>query len=256
MRFIYSVCVAVMVILSSSCSYRQNQLLFEKRSNTVQTQAPVVALTPYRVQPRDVLQIRNLQSIKYITDAPTSPGASSSGQTSPGESFEVDDEGAVALPELGHVAVAGLTRMEATRKIEDLYRKNLLQKPIIDIKITNLKVTVLGEVASQGNFPLVRDNTTLVELIGQAGGLGENANQSNIKIIRGTEQNKTVTEIDLSDISSINDPRAVLQNGDIIFVAKNRQGIRQEKLSSFNSIIQPALILLNTALIIYTLSTR
>ncbi|MDP9046699.1 MAG: hypothetical protein M3N14_01095, partial [Bacteroidota bacterium] len=96
----------------------------------------------------------------------------------------------------------------------------------------------------------------LVELIGRAGGLTEKANETNIKIIRGSQENPKVTEIDLSDIRSINDPRAVLQNGDIIYIAENKRAVRNEKIQNFGSIFQPALLLFNTALIIVTLIRR
>ncbi|WP_165852097.1 polysaccharide biosynthesis/export family protein [Mucilaginibacter terrenus] len=212
----------------------------------------------YRIQPRDILQIRNLQNIKYIVDdvAQSSSGVSGSGTAGQGQTFEVDEDGTVALPAIGHIAVSGLTRVEATRKIEGLYRKELLKDPIIELKITNLKVTILGESVAQGNFPLLKDNTTLVEMIGQAGGLTKSANEKNVKIIRGTGTNKSVTEIDLSDISSISDPRAILQNGDIIYIAQNKRAIRSDKLQNINTYAQPVTLLLSTALIIYSLSRQ
>jgi polysaccharide export outer membrane protein len=154
------------------------------------------------------------------------------------------------------VPISGLTRIEATKKIEGLYRKELLKDPIIELKIVNLKVTLFGEVGNQGNLPLLKDNTTLVEMIGQAGGLTAAANEKNVKIIRGSGANKTVTEIDMGDINSISDPRAILQNGDIIYVSQNKQAIRTNKLQNFNTIVQPALVILNTALLILTLSRQ
>jgi polysaccharide export outer membrane protein len=147
----------------------------------------------------------------------------------------------------------GLTRIEAQKKIEDLYRKTLLKDPIIELKINNLKVTIFGEAKAQGNFPLTKDRTTLIEMLGEAGGLTDRANETNIKIIRGTQKNPQVTEIDLSNIQSINDPRAILQNGDIIYIAQNKRAVRNDKIQNFSSIFQPALLLFNTALIIVTL---
>ena len=265
MRVLYCAFIIAAVFFLSSCSLRQQQVLFEKRqvSASVADSLSRIAVIPstYRIQPRDVLQIRNLQNIRYIVDdVPASAsgigGGGSGGTAGTGQSFEVDEDGSVALPALGHVPIAGLTRIEATKKIEGLYRKDLLKDPIIELKITNLKVTIFGEIGAQGNFPLVKDNTTLVEIIGQAGGLKPTANEKTIKIIRGTGNNKTVTEIDMSNINSISDPRAILQNGDIIYIAQNKRAIRTDNLQNLTTIVQPALILLNTALIIYTLSTR
>jgi len=246
----------------TSCSNKQYQSLFEQKSVVTDTSLhkPAVSTIPYRIKSQDILQIRNLQNVKYIVDEAPSGGASavatSGGGITGGQTYQVEDDSTVTLPVIGHVQVVGLTRAEAAKKIEGLYRKSLLKDPIIELKITNLKVTLLGEIKAQGNFPLVKDRTTLVEMIGAAGGLTEKANETNIQIIRGDQLNPQVTSINLRDIQSINDPRAVLQNGDIIYIAQNKRAIRNENLQSLSVISQPALLLLNTALIIFTLSRR
>lgn len=262
MRALYFICLAGIIVLGSSCSYKQNQILFEKRSPVAEvadTSSKKMVAVSYHIQPQDILQIRNLQNLRYIVDeAPTTtmPAAGSTMAASQGQTFQVEDDGTVALPAIGHVQVAGLTRTQATKLIEDLYRKNLLKDPIIELKVVNLKVTLLGEVKLPGNFPILKDNTTLVELIGQAGGLTPAANEKNIKIIRGKDKTKQVTEIDLSDLNSLSDPRTLLQNGDIIYVAQNKRAIRNENIQSFSTWVQPALLLVNTALIIFTLSRQ
>ncbi|WP_188834425.1 polysaccharide biosynthesis/export family protein [Mucilaginibacter rubeus] len=243
----------------TSCSSKQYQYLFEQKNNVTDTlsKASDVAISPYRIKAQDILQIRNLQSIKYIVDeAPSTNAGGGGGGGTAGQTFQVEDDGTVALPVIGHVKVAGLTRPEAAKQIEGLYRTNLLKDPIIELKIINLKVTMLGEIKGQGNYTLTKDRTTLVEMIGEAGGLTDKANEANVKIIRGDQKNPQVTEINLRDIQSINDPRAILQSGDVIYIAQNKRTIRNDKLQNLSVITQPVLLLLNTALIIFTLSHR
>lgn len=256
MRVLYFICFVGIVVLGSSCSYKQNQILFQKSAAVADTLAQKTVIVSYRIQPQDILQVRNLQNLKYIVDDVPGATIGSGAATSQGQTYQVEEDGTVALPAIGHIQVAGLTRTQATKLIEDLYRKNLLKDPIIELKVVNLKVTLLGEVKVPGNFPIVKDNTTLVELIGQAGGLTPAANEKNIKIIRGKNKTQNVTEIDLSNINSLSDPRTYLQNGDIIYVAQNKRAIRTENLQSFNTWVQPALLFLNTALIIFTLSRQ
>ncbi|MFD0763920.1 polysaccharide biosynthesis/export family protein [Mucilaginibacter lutimaris] len=259
MRALYLIYFVGIIVLGSSCSYKQNQILFEKKASTADTSiSQPMPTVSYRIQPQDVLQIRNLQNIKYIVDESpvASNGNSANMVAGQGQTYQVEEDGTVALPAIGHVQVSGLTRTQATKLIEDLYRKTLLKDPIIELRVVNLKVTLLGEVKSPGNFPIVKDNTTLVEILGQAGGLTTGANEKNIKIIRGKDKDRKVAEIDLSNINSLSDPRTLLQNGDIIYVAQNKRAIRGENLQSFDTWIQPALLLLNTALIIFTLSRQ
>jgi len=257
-HLIYSYIAFAALFICASCSNKQYQALFEQKKSMSADISPkdTLGLNYYRIQPQDILQIRNLQDIKYIVSAVSTNSATSGGNAGQGESFQVEENGTVALPVIGRVKVAGLTRIEANKLIEDLYRKNLLKDPIIEVKITNLKITMLGEIKGPGNYPLIKDRTTLVEMIGSAGGLTDRADQANIKIIRGTEANPKVTVIDLSDIRSVNDPRAVLQSGDIVYVTQNKRAIRNDNLQNFTTVFQPALLLFNTALIILTLTRR
>jgi polysaccharide export outer membrane protein len=257
-KLLYPYLILAVVFCCTSCSNRQYQVLFQQRktaSADTTSPKPEVAAYKYHIKSQDILEIRNLQNSKNIVDLTPSQAAVSSqgGATTQSETYQVEEDGTVALTGLGHVAVVGLTRYEAQKKIEDLYQKTFLKQPIIALKIINLKVTILGEIKSQGNYQLTKDKTTLIELIGEAGGLTDKANEKNIKIIRGSEQNPQVTEINLNDISAINDPAALLQSGDIIYIAQNKRATRTDNLQSLSTVIQPALILFNTALIIFTL---
>lgn len=251
-------------VIFSSCSIRQQQLLFKERGPNPDSLNTALKNTgngtsDYRIRSQDILQIRNLQNIKYIVEETPSTSATSSANTtitSQGQTYQVEDDGAVALPVIGRIHVAGLTRTEAMKLIEDTYRKDVLKDPIIDLRIINLKVTILGEVKSQGNYPLIKDKTNLIEMLGEAGGLTDKANEKNIKIIRGDPKDPQITQVDLSKTGTLADPRLILQNNDIIYIAENKRAVKNDQLQNFNTTVQPVLIILNTALIIYTLIHR
>jgi polysaccharide export outer membrane protein len=259
MRFLINIFIIFSILLVySSCSNKQYQTLFEQRTAIADSsyQKSAVTLETYHIQPQDILQIRNLQNLSYIVDQPSSSGGSSGATNSQGQTYQVEEDGTVGLPVIGRVPVVGLTRSEAQKKVEKLYKDSLLRNPIIELKIVNLKVTLLGEVKSQGVIPLIKDKTTLVEVIGEAGGFTDRANETNVKIIRGDEKNPKVIVADLNDIKSINDPNNVLQNGDIIYVAQNKRAARNDNLQNFSTLISPILILFNTVLIIFTLARK
>jgi polysaccharide export outer membrane protein len=236
----------------SSCSYKQDQVLFESSTPSNTSISPA---TIYRIRPQDILQVKNLQNVKYIVDdAPSTSSSSSSSVNADNQTYQVEEDSTVGLPVLGNVKVAGLTRYEAEKKIAYLYSKTLLKDPVIQVKILNLKVTLMGEVKTPGNYPLLKDKTTLTEILGEAGGLTSKGDEKNIKIIRGPQDNPQVTEIDLSKLSSLSNPACILQNQDIIYVSESRHAVKNEKLQNLSNIAQPALTLLNTVLIIFTLS--
>ncbi|MFB9844057.1 polysaccharide biosynthesis/export family protein [Mucilaginibacter ginsenosidivorans] len=254
------------ILIISSCSYKQQQVLFQQMPATADTARHAYAAgsgtSDYHIRSQDILQVRNLQNAQYIVDQTPSAVSSAGGNTGggtiagTGQTYKVEDDGTVALPLIGHVPVAGLTRAEAAAKIEGLYRKDVLKDPIIDLRIVNLKVTILGEIKAQGNFPLVKDRTSLVEMIGEAGGLTEKADEKTIKIIRGDPSKPEVTTVDLSNLKTLADPRIILQNNDIIYIAQNKRAVKNDQLQNVTTTLSPALIILNTALIIYTLIRR
>ncbi|MBD1395409.1 polysaccharide biosynthesis/export family protein [Mucilaginibacter glaciei] len=231
-------------------------MLFERKViNTAASDNTEGNLQAYKIQSQDILQVRNLQNLKLIvSDIGNGAAGPSSSTDLQGQNYTVEDDGNVTLPVLGRVAVAGLTKLEATDKIEALYRKTVIKDPIIEVKLVNLTVTILGEVRSPGNYPLLKDRTTLVEMIGRAGGITDKANEKRVKIIRGGVLNPQEYEIDLSDMSSMSNPAMILRNQDIVYIGQNKRAIRNDKLQNFSTIVQPALLLINTALLIFTLT--
>ncbi|OOQ57761.1 polysaccharide biosynthesis/export family protein [Mucilaginibacter pedocola] len=252
-----AVMCGVLLMANASCSYKQNQVLFEK--NAVNENMPPITSAPpeYKIETQDVLQMRNLQDISYVYSVPGGNVNSSSAASVPqAQTYQVENDSTVALPVLGKVKVAGLTKLEAANKIQSLYAKSVLKNPIIELKIMSLKVAVFGEVRNPGSYMLVSDKTTLVDMIAQAGGLTEKADEKTVKIVRGGMANARALTIDLNDFRSVSNPATILQSKDVIYVAQNKRAIKNEKIQDISTLAQPGLLLLNTALLIITLGRR
>lgn len=235
-------------ISAFSCANKPAQLFFRTPQAAIPFHAP---LTDYQIQPQDVVQIRNLQNWKYMGHENIAPKIQSAGNE--GQIYEVAADGKIGLPILGQVKISGLSSNEAARYIETLYQTEL-RDPLITVKIISLKVTLLGEVRQQGVYPLQKEQTSLLEVIAAAGGLTDKGNSRNIRIIRNDPREPAVILFDLRSISTLSDPRILLRNNDVIYVSQNKKAIRSEKLQSIAAILQPILALLNTALIIHTLT--
>lgn len=95
------------------------------------------------------------------------------GQPSMDGTMYIADDGTVQLPLAGPVHVAGLSPTEAAHAVEAALReKQILVDPHVTftiLKSTSRQVSVLGEVRKPGIFP-VESNSTLLELLAQAGG--------------------------------------------------------------------------------------
>ncbi|WP_454803220.1 polysaccharide biosynthesis/export family protein [Mucilaginibacter phyllosphaerae] len=244
------------LIAGTSCSYRQNQLLFDTHVANGNIQAVSVAPYEYKIQTQDMLQMRNLQDIGYIVNIPAGNNTNNSGTSIPQpQTYQVENDSTVALPVLGKVKVAGLTKPEAALKIQHLYSQSI-KYPIIDLRVVNLKVSLFGEVKSPGSYPLISDKTNLIDMLAQAGGLTEKGDEKKIKIIRGGMTNPQVLLFDLNDFRTVSNPAIILQSQDVIYVAQNKRAIKNEKMQDFSTVVQPGLLFLNTALLIFTIARK
>ncbi|MCZ4221818.1 polysaccharide biosynthesis/export family protein [Pedobacter rhodius] len=258
------------VLILSSCSARKEHSLFNAPSDTVTDTIKQVYVVNdqgisdgyYKIKVSDQLAIRNVQNKEFgagnqvigATSIGSSTGNTLSGNINNALSYPVDLDGQVNLPAIGKVNVLGLTRRAAALKIQELYAKQLLRDPIIELSIVNLKVTLLGEFSRQGNFLIERENTTLIEIIGEAGGINKTADPKTLKIIRGDRTHPEIIYVNLNDINSLASKKLILQNNDIIVLQQTKGSALSEKLNSFNSIIQPLLVVVNLGVLIFTLT--
>ncbi|TWR28484.1 hypothetical protein FPZ42_04495 [Mucilaginibacter achroorhodeus] len=254
-----TITAVTLLLIGTSCSYKQNQVLFETHGAANSTSSMVgSAPYEYKIQTQDIIQMRNLQDINYVVTVPggggSTPGASSNAPQP--QTYQVENDSTVALPVLGKVKIAGLTKLEATKKIQGLYARTVLKNPIIDLRITNLKVSVFGEVRSPGSYMLTSDKTNLIDVLAQAGGLTEKGDEKKVRIVRGGMTDPQVLFFDLNDFRTVSNPAIVLQSQDIIYVAQNRRAIKNEKMQDFSTIVQPGLLFLNTALLIFTIARK
>ena len=132
-------------------------------------QASLAANAGYRLGPGDVLEIIVFEVEELSKPAVISP------------------DGAVVLPLIGAVEVAGLTTREAAARLRELYSNNLIRDPQIAVSVKEYHsqpVTVLGAVAKPGVYQL-RGPRRLSDVIALAEGLAGDAG-GHISISRPT----------------------------------------------------------------------
>jgi polysaccharide export outer membrane protein len=86
----------------------------------------------------------------------------------------IDKNGMVMLPLLGQVKISALTVAEATARIQQLYNKDYLVNPQVNLIIEHFaerRFSVLGEVQHPGNFDFPQNEpVNLLEAIAMSGG--------------------------------------------------------------------------------------
>jgi polysaccharide export outer membrane protein len=203
------------------------------------------------IKPEDELAISDLQDISLLVRSDKERYTS---RTDSYAIFQVNENGMISLPLLGQVKVAGLNRMEAGKHIQHLYEQKELQKPLIDVRINNLYVVLLGEVARQGKYIINREDYELIDLLGEAGGLTPGANKRAVKIFRGDRRDPEVILVNLQDYSFLKNKNLRLRSKDVIYVEPRRIVSNAQSAQAYSAFFQVGFVLLNTILLIINLS--
>ena len=95
------------------------------------------------------------------------------------------------------------------------------QQAVVDVRIVNFKVTVLGEVNRPGTFNLDYNRITLLQVIGQAGDLTIYGNRKNITVLRDVDGVQTSHRVDLTNSDFIDSEFYYLQQNDVVVVEPN-----------------------------------
>jgi polysaccharide export outer membrane protein len=168
---------------------------------------PVVGLgKDYRVGPNDLIDVEvfELDNLK--------------------RTVRVNAAGAISLPLIGQVVIAGMTSQEVEQRIADRYREKYLQNPQVSIFIkefTTERITIEGAVARPGIFPLT-GRMTLLRALAVAGGFGPIANTSQVMLYR--ENDRKVRETLVFDVDQIRAGKSedpAIKGDDLIVVQRD-----------------------------------
>lgn len=129
----------------------------------------------------------------------------------------VDPNGDVPIPKIGKVKLAGLTQLQAREKLLTEFRKWIVD-PIIDVKVLNKEVTVLGELKSPGKFLLEKEANSLVELLGRAGDFDLYADRQAVQVIRTIDNQPHTMSIDLTRMDQFAMKNIQILPGDVVYV--------------------------------------
>ena len=164
----------------------------------------------------------------------------------------VDAAGNITVPKLGEVHVAGLSVHEAEEQFTTLYRKWIVN-PVIEVKVLNKEVTMMGELKTPGKYLLEKDYNTLLDVISKAGDFDFYADRKKIQVIRQVDGVPKTIAINLTKSSADFRENIQIYPGDIVYVP-SRGGKSWDKRSG--SIIVPIATVVSTAVLLISLSKK
>jgi polysaccharide export outer membrane protein len=217
------VLLLLLIFLSVSCSSPLKQLTYMYDAKTDLTYPRVPLPAPYRVRPNDQLYISVLGEDKLNTDflniSTTAIGGGSSGMDL--LTYLVDEKGNISYPQIGEVHVEGLTVLE----VKDLMQKEVdrfITHTSVLVKLANRTFTILGDVNGGGLKDMPKNQYTIFEALGAAGGVTDYGNRKTVKLIRETPEGTKIANIDLTDDSLLSSEYYYVLPNDVIYVEPNK----------------------------------
>jgi polysaccharide export outer membrane protein len=141
--------------------------------------------------------------------------------------LRVSQDRSIVMPLIGTISVKGRTVRDAERLIRDLYARDYLVNPQINITIMEYSprsVNVLGAVNSPGSVVIPAEHPfNLLDAVAHSGGFSRLANRGKVSLTRtyadGHNENFTINADKLVTGDSSN--TWTVQDGDVIFVPES-----------------------------------
>jgi polysaccharide export outer membrane protein len=219
----------------SSCASSKKVVYFQDLQDTSKIYLQQInEAYEIKIQPDDILEIIvssinpeataafNLGS-GVISTSITSPATGKlnapANNSSPG--YLVNKEGRIDFPVLGKMQVGGYT----TSQLKDTLERKLdtfLINPIVNVRLLNYKVTVLGEVEHPATYTIPSERLTVIDAIGMAGDLTIYGKRENILLIREENGQRKFIRLNLNSSDIFKSPYYYLKQNDVVYVEPNK----------------------------------
>lgn len=228
LKIIFVFCVALLLI--SSCKVSKPSYYFTNLQKDTTIKGFVTADFESKIIKGDRLSV-NVSSLSTVEDAIfNSAGLSTStataGTTSGG--YTVQPDGTILFHRLGTISVAGLTRKELSKQLENKLLA-YMKEPIVQVNFLNHKITVLGEVRTPQVLAMPEEQLSLIDALVLSGDVTPNAKRNSITIIREEGTEKKVKHVNLEDNSIFSSQWYYVKPNDIILVSADTERFVKEE---------------------------
>ncbi len=270
-RAVFALGFAALFLASCASSKRKKDFTYFNNlpEDSVYIVKDAIENNEIKLMPGDIITIR----VSTLDDKSTelfnqgvlsrTPGVNSAQvSTLQSDGYMLDKNGEINFPVFGRIALKGKT-LEETQSILTQKISKEVKNPIVNVRLQNSVVTVMGEVGKPGPINISDRTTTVLEAIGRAGDIQPTGKKKDVKVIRRSNGVTEYAILNLNDISATNSPYYFLQQGDIVVVNSNhvkerivRGGLDKQQTAYIITGSISSLAALTTALILYIQSTK
>ena len=238
----------ILVSLLVSCSVHKEVFYFQDAANFETLINDSTFDTKFKVD--DLVSI-NISTLDPEASAPFNliKGAEAGGLRPEQIDYLIDKNGEIDFPVVGKVKLVGLSPSE-TRQLLREKLKDYLINPIINIRIKNFTVTILGAVNRPGTYDVTGEQITILEAIGLAGDITIKGRRDNIMVIREFNGTKVYNRINLNEKESLKSDVFYLSQNDVVIVEPNKSGKTESSLDQRATIAVSILSVLITSAVV------
>ena len=263
MKTFSSLALVAIAMLLLSCSSPKN-VAYLQNSDVIDFSRSTV-LYDARIMPKDILTVtvntvNPEASAPFNLVVPTELNTATGGRINNNrvlQSYLVDNNGCIEFPVVGTLTVGGLTKSQCEKLIHDKIQRfmNAEENPIVTVRMSNYKISVLGEVHKPGMFTVGNEKINIFEALAQAGDLTIYGVRDRVKLIReDANGHKEIYTLNLNDAEIINSPYYYLQQNDVVYVEPNKVKARNSSVGQSTSLwLTSTGILISLASLLYTI---
>jgi len=226
-----AVSVFFTLFLFSSCASRRNVEYFQESADTIPSFYRQNAVNDYKVKimPNDNLFIKvssavNPNAVDIFNLIQTQSGNMSVNNLDI-LGYLVDVNGNINLPTVGEIHVAGLTKEELIQLLQKDISKYVVD-PVVNVRILNYKITVLGEVSHPGVYTITDERISIPQALALAGDLTIYGQRKNVQLTRFENGEKKTYYFDLRSQDIFSSPNYYLIQNDVLYVSPNGTRVR------------------------------
>lgn len=196
---------------------------------------------PVRIQPDDELVISITSAVPEATavynlpmDNPATRGTLRTTTQPRSQTYIVNRDGYIMLPQLGRYLAKGKTLDEIAAEITSMVERDV-KDPYVRVDLVNFTVDVLGEVRAPQRVSSGQEHFSVLDALAQCGDLTEFGRRDRVYVIRTEEGKREYHCLDLSDSKVFTSPYFYLKQHDVIYVEPNQIRIDNSKYNQNNA---------------------
>jgi polysaccharide export outer membrane protein len=161
----------------------------------------------YILAPDDLIQVKVFQEDDLLSN------------------LRISKDNTITFPLIGSVKIGGRSPQDAARIIQDALAKDYLVNPQVNVTVIQYSkrhYTVLGQVQKPGSYDIPdREQITLLQAIGTAGGYTRIADPAKITLKRSIDGRESVIKLNAKRMANENGSAFGILPGDVITVGES-----------------------------------